>query len=448
MIDLLESAAHTDPTVVAVVTESAERSYLQLLEEARITAAGLQEAGVRRFAVVERDVAVAVRLLAAAAAVGAEACQYAADVSAEDFVADASALGHDCVVTSRQDIAWSGRTIAPEQLLASTAAFDRSTQQPVIIRTTGTTGRPKAAVHDWRTLQTPWLNVASRPGERWLMAYGPHQFAGIQIMTYCLARRATLVAPFPRQPKDGAVALAQHHVTCVSATPTYWRFLLAELGDESATIPLEQITLGGEAVPAPLLDELRTTFPGARISQVYASTEFGSVLSVRDGAAGIGVDQLYGEDNPDARMRVENGELWVRSGTGMNNYYGNTAETLPEWQSTGDLVTIEDGRVRFQGRVSEVINVGGVKVPPLPIEDRIAALSDVQLVRAYGRPNPLTGSIVALDIVATPAADLDSLRERVRATCAGLPPAWRPRSIKFVSEIRTTGGKTTRREDA
>ena len=39
--------------------------------------------------------------------------------------------------------------------------------------------------------------------QRWLLAYGPHQFAGVQVLLHVLACQATLVAPFPRQPKDG-----------------------------------------------------------------------------------------------------------------------------------------------------------------------------------------------------------------------------------------------------
>ena len=100
--------------------------------------------------------------------------------------------------------------------------------QPLAIRTTGTTGTPKAARHDWRTLARTVAKVSPHHDQRWLLAYGTQQFAGIQVLQHVLASQATLVAPFPRQPRDGLRALIEHGVTCVSATPTYWRFLLAE----------------------------------------------------------------------------------------------------------------------------------------------------------------------------------------------------------------------------
>ena len=123
--------------------------------------------------------------------------------------------------------------IRPEELLADAprGATDFGSPdgpQPLMIRTTGTTGAPKAARHDWRVLAQTVAKVQPRPDQRWLLAYGPQQFAGIQVLLHVVASQATLVAPFPRQPKDGLDALLSDDVTCVSATPTYWRFLLAE----------------------------------------------------------------------------------------------------------------------------------------------------------------------------------------------------------------------------
>lgn len=377
---------------------------------------------------------------------------------ARELVDQARHLGHTAVVTRRADVGDALDVVRPEDLAADAPAAGAAAggPQPLLIRTTGTTGLPKAARHDWRVLAQTVAGIRPRPGQRWLLAYGPHQFAGVQVLLHVVASQATLVAPFPRQPRDGLEALLSDGVTCVSATPTFWRFLLAEARSRKVPLPpLEQVTLGGEASPADLLDELRTTFPGARVSQVYASTEFGSITSVRDGRPGIAVEALHSETNPISNVRVADGELWVRAGAGMLGYAGETgAEAAPgagQWQPTGDVVEIVDGRVLFRGRTSEVINVGGVKVPPLPVEDRIAALDSVALARVFGRPNPLTGSIVAVDIVPVggPAdADTERIRTEVEAAVADLPRAWQPRSVTFVDAIETRGGKTVRGVEA
>lgn len=483
MIRLLEAAAAAAPDRQAVVTSEEVATYGDLLADARRVAAGLRRRGVDRFAVVERDAAWVVRLLAGAALVGADPCQYQADIGAGELADQAAALGHKLVVSRRTDVAGPFDVIGPEALLADgdpgddpsgPAAPDLAPgdgPQPLTIRTTGTTGVPKAACHDWRTLAGTVAAVRPAPEQRWLLAYGPHQFAGIQVLLHVMACQGTLVAPFPRQPRDGLEALCAGQVTCVSATPTYWRFLLAEARSRRAELPaLTQVTLGGEAAPADLLDELRRTFPGARLSQVYASTELGSITSVRDGRPGLATSALWSADNPDANLKVVDGQLWVRPTSAMSGYAGDAAPGDPTgadgtgdptdgapgdptgadgtgdgaWRPTGDLVEVVGDRVLFRGRQSEVINVGGVKVHPLPVEQRIAALGEVAAARVFGRPNPLTGAIVAVEVVPADGADPDAVRQAIKLAVADLPRPWQPRSVTFVDDIETRGGKTVR----
>jgi acyl-CoA synthetase (AMP-forming)/AMP-acid ligase II len=472
MIELLEAAAAAAPEQTAVVSAGGTVSYGELLEQSRRVAATLRRGGITRFAVVEPDAAWVIRLLAGAAVAGAEPCQYQPDTDPSELAAQTAALGHTVVVTRREDLLAPTSVLRPEVLTdtqpdTSTSPEPRTGPgpgpgphsgpgpQPLLIRTTGTTGTPKAARHDWRILTATVASVEPAPEARWLLAYGPHQFAGIQVLLHALASRATLVAPFPRLPKDCLQVVLVEKVTCVSATPTFWRFLLAEARSRNVELPvLQQITLGGEAVPQDLLDELRNIFPEANVSQVYASTEFGSITSVRDARPGLPLAALHSEDTPQANLRVEDGQLWVRAGAGMLGYVGELASAsegggggLDSWRPTGDLVEIVGDRVLFRGRDSEVINVGGVKVHPLPVEERILALPDVEAARVYGRPNKLTGAIVAVDIVPSGgvrAADLDKVRRTVKEAVANLPRAAQPRSVTLVDAIETRGGKTVR----
>jgi acyl-coenzyme A synthetase/AMP-(fatty) acid ligase len=234
-------------------------------------------------------------------------------------------------------------------------------------------------------------------------------------------------------------------VQYASATPTYWRFVLAELrSDGGAVPPLRQITLGGEAVQSRLLDELAAAFPHARISQIYGANESGNLRSVRDNRNGLPLSALTEDPDADVALKIVDGELWVRSRIGMLGYYGEPPIDADAWRPTGDLVEIVGDRVKFRGRATEIINVGGVKVHPLPIEERISSVDGVQLVRVFGRANALAGHIVAVEIVPEPGYDVDELDATVRDACADLEPAARPRSIKFVESVETTGNKMAR----
>jgi acyl-CoA synthetase (AMP-forming)/AMP-acid ligase II len=445
LIELLRRAARDDPTRAAVVIDERTTSYTELLADAESFAAGLRERGIERFAILDHDAATVLALLAAASLAGAEACEYPPTDDLDEIRALTARFDHHVVVSGRPDAAGA---IAPDELRGSGPAQGESpAARPHLILTTGTTGTPRGVRHDWNRILRSTNRIAPAPDQRWLLTYGLHQFAGLQLLVHVAAAGATLVAPAPRRPREGLAAMRTYRVTHASATPTYWRFLLAELRADGGGVPeLQQITLGGEAIPAPLLDELSTTFAGARISQVYAASEFGSSGSQRDGRSGLSLDVLDRGDDADIAMRIVDGELWVRSRVGMLGYYGEEPVDADAWRPTGDLVEVADDRIRFRGRTSEIINVGGVKVHPLPIEERVGAVGGVDLARVFGRPNQLTGAIVAVEVVAAPDVDTDAVAAAIRAACADLPAAARPRSIRFVDSIATAGNKIVRRD--
>lgn len=450
MHDLIGRVAETDPRRPALVTHDVEVDYGHLDSATRRVAAALRGRGIERVATVDHEVATLVPVLAAGALAGVEVCQYP-PVEAAEVGELAERLDHAVVVSPRRDLGGLGlQVIHPDELVTggtdAPAAPPPPVRRPHLVLTTGTTGAPRGARHDWGRLEASVARVAPAPEQRWLLAFGLHQFAGLQVLLHVFAAGATLVAPAPRRPIEGLAAMRSLGVTHASATPTYWRFLLAQLRSDGGPVPpLEQITLGGEAVPAPVLQELAAVFPDAAVSQVYASSEFGSTSSMRDGLPGLSTAVLDRPADADVRFKIVDGELWICSRTGMLGYHGEP-ETGDGWRATGDLVEVVDDRILFRGRTSEVINVGGVKVHPLPIEERVAAVPGVEVARVHGRPNAMTGSIVALEVVPAPSVDHDRLRQELRAACADLVPAARPRSIRFVEQIATTGNKIVRRE--
>jgi acyl-CoA synthetase (AMP-forming)/AMP-acid ligase II len=309
---------------------------------------------------------------------------------------------------------------------------------PLLVLTTGTTGEPKGIHHDWRRLLATAKDRRPEPGSRWLLAYNLHQFAGIQMLVHVLSVGGTLVVPPSNQPVDAVETMLRHDVTHASATPTFWRFLLAQLARGGTPRPakLSQITLGGEAVNAAVLTDLRAAFPDARISHIYAATEIGSAVSVRDEEIGLPASVLERGADDDVRFKIVDGELWAASRIGMVG--------SDEWRATGDLVEVRGDRIVFMGRTSEIINVGGVKVHPLPIEEIVLEVPGVELARVFGRDNPISGQIVAVDVVVTDGEDEDKVTDAIRDACADLPPASRPRRIRAVENLEILGGKVKR----
>ena len=455
MIELLRRAAAVVPDGAAVVDDARTYSYPEMAAWAEALADALVDQRIERFAIVTTDAAAAVALLAAASLVSVEACQYAGTDTPSDIAALLDRFDHEVLVTDREDLAGvDARVLSVDDLapVGATSASDRPVptgERPLLILTTGTTGLPRAARHDWGRALRSLVRLEPRPGPRWLLAYGPHQFAGMHYVMNMLALGVTLVAPRERRPKDSVAAMREHGVTGVSATPTWWRFVLAELSADGGPTPgLEQITLGGEAVPDALLAQLTATFPDAKITQIYGANEFGTSGSVRDRRAGLPATMLDRDEDALVQVKIVDGELWVRSKVGMLGYYGEDPVDPDDWRPTGDRVELVDDRILFRGRTSEIINVGGVKVHPVPVEEVIGSVPGVQLVRVFGRENRLTGAIVAAEVVADPGVSTDALGDAIRAACADLPAAMRPRSIKFVEELAVRGGKVDRRTSA
>lgn len=434
------------PAQPIVISSHGRLTYEECLRRAEAVASGLRERGIERYALLLSAPEVLIAL-AASTMVGAEACVYPRDPGASGYAKLLSRFGHRVLVSDAPvpDVDVAQLTL-PELETEGKAANASQDHFPVLILTTGTTGEQKGARHDWARLLTAVRHQDLRPGTRWLLAYNLNQFAGIQVLLHVLAGAGTLVEPGSRQPDAVIAAIREHSVSHVSATPTFWRLLVGRLDQSSAAdLPLEQITLGGEAAPEELLQRLGKLFPDARISHVYAGTEFGSAVSISDGHSGLPLSVLDRGEDADTQLRIVDGELQVRSRAGMLGYHEGGNER-PEWVRTGDLVEVRDGRIHFVGRTTEIINVGGAKVHPLPVEALISSLEGVELAAVYGRANAVTGQIVAVDVVAVPGTDTDDLQRRIRAACQALPSAAQPRRVRFVSHLDIRGSKLMRHE--
>jgi acyl-CoA synthetase (AMP-forming)/AMP-acid ligase II len=452
LIELLRAAARREPRRAAVITNDRTISYAELVGVAENVADSLVSRGIARFGIVEQDAGTVIALLSGASLAGVEACVYPPIDVGDTAQQLATRFDHEVLVSDERDLGDDLEVLTPAELCAPSigsagagAPEQPPPERPLLVLTTGTTGAPRGVRHDWSRVVRSASHIVPSPEQRWLLAYGLQQFGGLQILVQVTAAQATLIAPAPRRPREGLAAMRKHGADRASATPTFWRFLLAELRSDGGPVPaLRQITVSGEAVPDHLLADLREMFPDARCSQIYAANESGPLRSVRDGRPGIPVSLLDGGDEADIAFKVVDDQLWVRSRIGMLGYYGEPPVDPDAWRPTGDLVEIDDGRVMFRGRASDIINVGGVKVHPLPIEERIGSLPGVAIARVYGRPNAMTGAIVAVEVVGAPGADTEALDGAIRAACEDLPAAARPRSIRFVDALVTTGNKIAR----
>jgi len=317
----------------------------------------------------------------------------------------------------------------------------------ILILTSGTTGAPKCARYTWPDLFAQIKARGAPANERWLLAYRLNHFAGLQMLSHVLRTGSTLVLAQSSRVAEALQAMQDFSVTHVSSTPTFWRYALATLPESGHGIALEHITLGSEPVSASLLEQLQRVFPGARIIHIYASTEAGSCVSVSDLRPGLPISILERDENSAVRFRIVDDELHIRSAHGMRGYAGAgevASRSEDGWLATGDLVRVEEDRIMFMGRRSETINVGGVKVHPLEVENVVTALPGVKLARVFGQENPITGQIVAVDVALVDGCTEEDVEAAIRDACQMLGRHARPRRINFVDTIETNNLKLKR----
>lgn len=308
----------------------------------------------------------------------------------------------------------------------------------LLTMTSGTTGMPKIATHSLPTLiSKAKAGQSRRPenGGRWLLTYQPTGFAGLQVTLTAALWGGLLVTPDERSMSGFHRAAMRWGATHISATPTFWRSFLM-LADPSQ-MSLQQITLGGEASDQPTLDRIRAAFPNVRMTHTYASTEAGVVYAVHDGKEGFPAEWLD-KAPKGVELRIVDGFLQIRTPNMMRGYASKQDQPLlgDGWLSTADLAVVEGDRVRVLGRDDNTINVGGSKVYPLPVEAIILDIPGVIEAHVYGVANPVTGQLVAADVVLENGLDPKAMKKTILGACRESLEGYSvPRVMKFVDEI-------------
>ena len=305
------------------------------------------------------------------------------------------------------------------------------------VATSGTSGPPKIVDHSWDSLLSAARLANQWHALSWLLVYDAKRWAGIQVWVQAVLTGGCVVVPENRDPDVVARSLVENQVSVLPATPTLVRRLVSSADPAVLSqCRLELITLGCEAVDGPLLAQIAETFPAARVSHVYATTELGEVFRVRDGLQGFPARWLNRQLPGGARISTRrDGELLVQLSR-------DTAEV-----ATGDLVEQRGDRFEFVGRRSDVIVVGGAKVYPKRIEELVRQVPGVVEARVHGVASPITGELVAMELVAADGLDAEGVRSAVLERCRSELEAHAvPRVVDMVAQIATTpAGKVPRR---
>lgn len=306
-------------------------------------------------------------------------------------------------------------------------ALVKSSKSEITIFTSGTTGQPKKVVHSISS-----LTRSVRIGERyrnqiWAYAYNPTHMAGLQVFFQAFENQNTLINVF-NMPREYVYEQIQNKaITHISATPTFYRLLLPYEKEYESVV---RVTLGGEKSDQHLYDSIIKIFPNAKINNVYASTEAGSLFAAKGNCFQV-------PESIKDKIKVKDDELLIhKSLLGKSDSFTFT----DDFYHSGDLIEWVDesaGLFRFKSRKNELVNVGGYKVNPGEVEDAIMDIEGVKQATVYGRANSILGNVLCADVVLEPNSDLKELD--IKTHLHSLLQDFKvPRRIKFVDEISLT----------
>jgi len=293
------------------------------------------------------------------------------------------------------------------------AQFLERRHSGLIVFTSGSTGTPKGILHDCEAVMKKFVKV--RSSWRTLLFLLLDHFGGINTLFSVFAYGGTAICLTDRS-VDGVVkTIAKTKADLIPTTPTFLNLLIAGgFYHHHDLSSVKFITYGTEMMTPATLQKVSEVFPHASLKQTYGMSELGVLQSKSQDKNSLWL-KVGGEG---FQTKIKDNILWVKSEANMVGYLNAPNPFDAEgWLCTGDEVEVEGDLIRFKGRKSEIINVGGKKVFPAEVEDVILSAENIKDVTVFGVKHPLMGQVVNSKITLRNPEDPQFLTERLRKHC-------------------------------
>jgi benzoate-CoA ligase family protein len=346
---------------------------------------------------------------------------------------------------------------------ASLAAADTTGEDIALwLYTSGTTGLPKAVMHRQRHLRWAPNGLAAQvlqiEADDVVLSISKMYFAyglGNSIYLPASAGATVVLNEAPVVPTLVQGLLNRARPTLMFGVPAFFNGF-CRLGEAELPDSVRRVVSAGEALSVDLFEAFRERF-GRPILDGLGSTEaMHHVTSNRPddlvpGSAGPALEgfEVKALDRDQEPVgEGESGELWVRGPTTFAGYWRRpelTARVYADgWMRTGDLVRIVEGRVYHEGRLDDLIKLGGVWVAPAEIEDVLRSHEAVTEVAVVAIDEE-TGVPVLKAFVVADRRD-DELRKELARLCRQHLASFKvPQVFELVDELpRTPTGKLRR----
>lgn len=283
----------------------------------------------------------------------------------------------------------------------------------LVVFSSGSTGRPKGILQDCERVMHKF--VTKRQGWKTVLFLMMDHFGGFNTFLSSLAYGGLAVCIEERTPDAVCQAIEATKADLLPTTPTFLNLLIASRCYQRYDVSsLRLITYGTEMMNSTTLTKLQQIFPNATLKQTYGLSELGVLRSRSKTDGSLWLKVGGGE----FETKIIDHILWIRAESNMVGYLNAPNPFDDEgWFCTGDEVEQDGDYIRFVGRETDIINVGGQKVFPAEVE--AVLLEDENIIEAavYGKKHPLMGQIVAAKITLAKPEELKDVSVRIRKHC-------------------------------
>jgi len=292
----------------------------------------------------------------------------------------------------------------------------RERQHPgLVLFSSGTSGEPKAAVHDLVPLMAKFKT--KRKTFRTLNFLLFDHWGGLNTMFHILSNGGVLITTNDRNPTSVCELIEKHAIELLPVSPTFLNLMLLSGAYEDYDLSsLKIISYGTEPMPENTLKRLIKIFPGVRFLQTYGLIELGVMRSKSEKD-----DSLWFKVGGEGyKTRVVDGILQIRAESAMLGYLNSPSPFTDDgWFVTGDQVLQKGEYIKILGRKSEIILVGGEKVYPQEVENVICEMENVADVIVFGEKNRIMGNVVCAKVKLDSCEKEAEFSLRLKRYCTG-----------------------------
>tara|TARA_B110000503_G_scaffold33311_1_gene54140 strand:+ start:6766 stop:8061 length:1296 start_codon:yes stop_codon:yes gene_type:complete len=256
----------------------------------------------------------------------------------------------------------------------------------LILFSTGTTGRPKAILHDFSNFLERF--ESKRPPLKTLNFLLFDHIGGINTLFYTIMNNGEVYVPKERSPMGIAHEINKNKIELLPTSPSFLRMMLIEkVFDTNLLDSLKLITYGTEKMDENTLNII-TSKLNCDVRQTYGMSELGIFKVLTKSKDELWI-KIVGSG---IEIKIDDGVLKIKSNIKMLGYL-NAESPFDEdgWYDTGDVVESEDGWIKIVGRQKQLISTGGLKILPSEVEHAIMSIDTVKDCKVSGKDNPILG---------------------------------------------------------